>query len=126
MRLDINEWLRRERDWRDLYDLIDQLPFGSHYQAAKLHDPDLIEEMARKKDSDEVTPPALEDFDSLRMSFARVEDLLWKILYATARSDQEPPSAPRPVMPWVKVRDELGSEDIMVLKMGLVPWEVEQ
>lgn len=107
-----------------MYDLIDNLPLGSHYQAAKLRDPDLIAEMARKKDSDESSPPALEDFDAFRVELARVQDLLYRILYATVHSSSEPPSAPRPVMPWEEIRDEIGSQDMLVLKMGLVPWEV--
>ena len=34
--MDLNDWLRGDRDWRDLLDLLELLPDGAHYPAALL------------------------------------------------------------------------------------------
>lgn len=121
--MDLNDWLRGERDWRDFWDLKEQLPTGSHYRAAILKDPMVVEVLARQEDSKGGHPP-VEDWDGVQSQLSTANDLLLKILYATAQQNpSEAPETPKPVYPHLQRRREMKAEKRRRLEMVLVPHE---
>ncbi|HMH59213.1 MAG TPA: hypothetical protein VK537_08530 [Galbitalea sp.] len=70
-------------------------------------------------------PPPLEEFDPIRGELANMQDILWRILYATMRADPKgAPTAARPEMPWEARQNELLAAKSLHLRSILVPWEV--
>lgn len=121
----MNDWLRGERDWRDLIEIVEQLPAGSKYQAARLQDPALVEFLATQDDDAGSSAPSVESWNPMREDMARIADLLLAILYATAHDDSTPPSTPRPAYPHLLRRDEIRREGLRELDLILVPHEFE-
>ncbi len=98
---------------------------GSRYRAALLRDPQLIEFMATKALPKKAPPPPLEEFDPIRAELANMQDILWRILYATLRADPKgAPTAARPEMPWEARQNELLSAKSEWIRRQMVPWEV--
>ncbi|RJO74174.1 hypothetical protein D5S18_18650 [Nocardia panacis] len=105
--MDLNDWLRGERDWRDLWDLKDLLPMGSRYRSAKLRDPDIVDHMAAQPDPDDIDVP-IEGFDIYIQHLVGIEDRLTQLLYITGAADPSTaPRSPRPRWPHLKRREEL-------------------
>lgn len=127
--MDLNDWLRGQRDWLELVEFmgrIERYGRGSHYRAAKLRDPQLVEHMALRGDQSTAPKPTLEEFDSLRAEFAEIKDILWIIAYTAGRSDpKHAPKAARPEMPWEPRRAELMSDKSRWIRSQMVPWEVD-
>ncbi|MFE2998663.1 hypothetical protein ACFXG4_27130 [Nocardia sp. NPDC059246] len=99
---------------------------GSHYRAARLRDPQLIEEMALAPDP-KPEPPRFEEFDSLRADLADLKDVLWRILYVSGRSDpKHAPTASRPELPWAARRSEMLADKSRYVRSILLPWEVNE
>lgn len=123
--LDLNDWLRGERDWSDFWDLKEQLPTFSKYRVAQLNDPDLIEYLAQQPDP-KGSKPSIEEWDSLREMLSNTNDLLLKILYATAHDDpSNAPRVPRPEYPHQARRREIKREKRLALARRIVPHEFQ-
>ncbi len=83
------------------------MPPGSHYKAAKLTDPAVIEVLLEAEELEDEDFP-LVGWDQSLARMANIEDLLGQILYATARIDPAAaPRAVRAVAPHVKRRNEI-------------------
>lgn len=124
--MDLGDWLRGERDWLELLDFLTRFGAGSHYRAARLRDPALIEEMATAPEPAKPAPPRLEEFGPLRGDLADIKDLLWRLLYMTGHIDPKgAPTAPRPEMPWEARRSELLADKSRFVRAILMPWEVD-
>lgn len=105
--LDLNDWLRGERNWLDLLDFINDLRQGSRYVSARLRDPDTIEALANLPEPEPAEAP-MEGFTPLIARMANIEELLWRLLYAVLRADPSTaPKAARPVIPHMKRREEV-------------------
>lgn len=127
--LDLNDWLRGDRDWQDLWDLKDQLPQGSKYRSAKLRDPDIVQALAQLPDPEQ-GPPPLEGFTPLVSRLANIEDLLLQLIYVTAHADASAaPSVPRPEIPHIAARAErdrnLKRAKSSRMEMQLIPGGVD-
>lgn len=96
--LDLNDWLRGERDWRDLFEYLDELPLGSRYVACLQEDEELAELVPERRERP--TPaesPSWREFDKQSYDMAEIKALLQQILVAACRGD---PSAAG-IEPWV-------------------------
>lgn len=122
----MNDWLRGERDWRDLMEVVEQLPSGSRYQAARLRDPAVVEYLAEQDDEGSSAAPSLESWNPMREQLATITDVLLSILYATAHDESTPPVSPRPEYPHMLRRQEIRREGLRELDMILVPYEFEE
>lgn len=123
--MDLNEWLRGERDWRELWEFKDQFREGSHYRAAKLRAPELVEAMAIAPDV-KAKPPPLEDWTYLRQHLATIQDLLLKLIYVSGHTDpSKAPTTPTPELPWEARRMEIMAVKSSSIRAILVPWEVD-
>lgn len=121
----MNDWLRGERNWLDLWDLLDGLPQGSRYRSAQLHEPAVIERLAQMPDPTNEDFP-LEGFDPLMSRLANLEDLLTQLIYATARADATgAPTAARPVLPHIARRREMKRGKRSALEAQLTPGGVD-
>jgi hypothetical protein len=108
--LDLNEWLRGERHWLDLWDFISDLPIGSKYRSTKLSDPEFVEALASQPEPED-SPLPLDGWDAHLSRLANIEDLLWRLIYVSAHSDPSgAPAADRPEMPHVKRRREIQAQ----------------
>ncbi|MGV9540930.1 hypothetical protein ACWDSF_06355 [Nocardia beijingensis] len=102
-----------------MWELKDELPQGSHYQSAKLRDPEIIEQLAAAPESSGSIP--LEGFDPVIARLANIEDLLARLMFVTAHADPSgAPSAARPEMPHVARRRELKQKKAKSLEMRLI------
>ncbi|MEV6432570.1 hypothetical protein [Nocardia sp. NPDC051463] len=118
--MDLNDWFRGERDWRDLWDLKDILPQGSRYRSAKLREPEVVEALAQLPEPTSTDIP-LEGFDPLIARLANIEDLLNRLIFVTAHADAAAaPSAARPEMPHLALRRELKRRKATALEMRLI------
>lgn len=126
--MDLNEWLRGERDWLELVEFLEEfkLQAGSHYRAARLRDPRLVEQMvAAPEKRTPPKPPRLEDFSPLRADLADIKDLLWRVVYAAAQADaKHAPTERRPELPWETRKSEIASARSRAVQAILLPWEV--
>lgn len=113
--MDLNEWLRGERDWRDLVDLLGEMPEGGRYVSAVLGDREHAEAALDAEDPDARPAPAskhppLAGYTPL---FAKLDDLLEVLIalqYTTAHQDpRKAPKIPRPKTAYELVRDERDS-----------------
>lgn len=81
--------------------------------------------MATRATPKKAPPPALEEFDPIRAELANIQDILWRVLFATLHTDPKgAPTAARPEMPWEARQNELLSAKSQHLRSILVPWEV--
>lgn len=72
-----------------------------------MRDPEYVEELALMPDPEPQDMP-LEGFTPLMGQIASLQDLIWMLIYVTARADpSKAPKATRPVYPHVKRRDEV-------------------
>lgn len=114
--MDLNDWLRGDRDWRDLLDLLELLPDGAHYPAALLTDRELAELMLADEDEDVRPPvpdkhPPLRGYTPLIAKLDDVIDILIALQATTAHSDpRKAGRVPRPRTAVDVVRDERDSE----------------
>lgn len=100
--------MRGERDWLDLWLFIEDLGQGSRYISALLSDPDTVDALANLPEPERTDPP-MAGFTPLMARLANLEELLWRLIYVTARADPSgAPKASRPVIPHVKRREEIG------------------
>ncbi|WP_029932511.1 hypothetical protein [Nocardia otitidiscaviarum] len=123
--LDLNDWLRGERDWRDLWELIDGLRHrqGSRYRSAKLTDPDIVEMLATAE-LDENPEIPIEGFGPIDARLANLEDRLTQILYAVSRADSSmAPLTPRPTLPHEQRRQEIRRGRLRALESQLTGGE---
>jgi len=76
--------------------------------SARLRDPDTVEALAKLPEQEPGDLP-MEGFTPLMGRLANLEELLWKLIYLTARADpSNAPKAARPIIPHVKRREEIG------------------
>lgn len=96
--LDLDEWLRGERDWRNLFDLLDWVPRGGAYWSALAEDRELAEEMfdPDAPDPEPAQYPPHFGWTDLRADLAEMKDLILQAIYVSARSEKPPPTVPRP------------------------------
>lgn len=121
--LDLNEWLRGERNWLDLWDLLGPLQSmqGTRYQAAKLRDPEVVDALAAMPEDAEPEIP-LEGFTALHTRLANIEDRLTQLTYVTAHSEAAAaPLTPRPRMPHIERRAEIKRERDRAFEEQLIP-----
>ncbi|MDG3012455.1 hypothetical protein G4X40_20150 [Rhodococcus sp. D2-41] len=122
--LDLNEWLRGERDWRDLYELKDQLELeqGSAYLSAVLSDRELAEQAAHLPEP-EPGPPRLRGYTTLMSRLDDLLDAVLKLQATTAGADpRKVPDITRPKPEVDLVRRELDAEaldDFVDLLLGI-------
>ena len=97
--LDLNDWLRGERDWRDLLELIDQFRVGSAYLAAIQEDEDLAAELLDGYRPPRRTgePPGFAGFDAHRYDMARLIATVEQLIAVTAHVDASGIEAAVPV-----------------------------
>jgi hypothetical protein len=113
MHLDLNEWLRGERDWRDLFDLEPYLrrQQGSAYFAALIEDEDMAEAMVGPDGELDLPEPPENPphfgWTPKRADDAEIKDLLWKLIYVTARSEKKPPEVSRPKSAVEQVKERI-------------------
>ena len=60
---DLGDWLRGERDWRDLFELLDELPLGSRYVACLQEDMELAARQGRRPKHPPPDSPGWSGFD---------------------------------------------------------------
>ena len=117
--MDLDEWLRGERDWRTLFDLLGQLPDGAKYPSAVLMDREIAEATldaeAEDEDPDKRPAPASKNppLNGYTPLMAKLDDLLEVMIavqYTLAKQDpRKAPKAPRPKTAYEVVRDERDS-----------------
>lgn len=112
--------MRGDRNWLDLWELIDELPVGSKYKSARLRDPEFAAALAAMPESDEADDLPLDGWNAYLDRLANIEDLLHQLIYTTAHVD--PSAAPttlRPVLPHLKLRRER-AEQARAVKRSLI------
>lgn len=113
--MDLDEWLRGERDWRTLFDLLAQLPDGGRYVSAVLSDRESAEATLDAEDPDKRPEPAsrippLSGYTPLMAKLDDVLEVLIAVQYTLAKQDpRKAPKAPRPKTAVEIVRDERDS-----------------
>ena len=102
--------MRGERDWRDLFDLLDELPLGSRYAACLQEDMELAARQGRRPKHPPPDSPGWRGFDKHSYDFARITALLEQLLIAACKGD---PSTAG-ITPWVPVPavDKLKREQV--------------
>ncbi|MBF6328730.1 hypothetical protein [Nocardia transvalensis] len=123
LHLDLDDWLRGARDWRELWEFRDRLRnrAGSAYQAALLQDPEVVAALAAQEDDDSNTVP-IEGFGPIEARLANIEDRLIQLIYAVARVDSTAaPTAARPQYPHIHLREHARREDLRDLERQLIP-----
>lgn len=116
--MDLNDWLRGERDWRDLFDLLSQLPDGSRYTAAVLSDKELAGAALDAQDPDaKPAPPQkhpnLAGYTPMIGKLDDVLNVLIALQYTLAKQDpRKAPKAPRPKTAYELLSDERQRERI--------------
>src|SRR5699024_2108470 len=104
--MDLNDWLRGERDWRDLFDLLGQLPDGAKYPSAVLMDREIAEATLDAEEADEDADkrpdpvsknPSLDGYTPLMAKLDNMLEVLIALQYTLAKQDpRKAPKAPRP------------------------------
>lgn len=78
LQLDIDDWLRGERDWVSFFELAHFLPQGSAYKSALLEDRELAEklldQLAGKRPKPQ--PPGFREYSTVVERLMNIEDLL--------------------------------------------------
>ena len=119
--MDLGDWLRGERDWRDLYDLADLLPDGSRYLAAILSDRDIAEQIVDDEEREEERiggrrprpdkHPPLVGYTAIMAKIDDVLDVLISLQATTAHADpRNAGKVPRPQTAVERVRDDRDTE----------------
>lgn len=117
--LELGDWLRGERDWRDLFDLADLLPDGSRYLSAVLSDRDIAEQIVDSEEAEEeimgrrrptAKNPPLTGYTAVLAKFDDVLDVLISLQATTAQADpRKAGRVSRPLTAVQIVRDERDS-----------------
>lgn len=106
----MNDWLRGERDWRDLAEFFDRIieRAGTACWAQRIQDPEVVAALAELPDPKEPTPPAIEGFGWHEATLTKILDRLTQLLYATSKADPTSvPTEPWPAYPHVAARAEV-------------------
>lgn len=119
--MDLGDWLRGERDWRDLFDLLDEMPYGSRYSAAMLMDREIAEQIVDAEEeaaeaAGDVAPerreyrPPLAGYSPLMQKLDDVLDVLITSQATQAHADpRNAGKVPRPQTAAQILRDERDS-----------------
>lgn len=112
LRVDVNDWLRGERDWRQFYRFRQRLPQGGAYWAKKFGDRDLAQELwdalpADKRKPTPAGPPDLFGWSSIAEALADIKDQLILVRVASTGSGSDSVKfTKRPVPAFEKLRRE--------------------
>ena len=111
--LDLDEWIRGERDWRNLFDLEFYLrrTVGSAYYAAIAEDEEIAEAFVNADGTVDLPDPPDNPphfgWTSERSDLADIKDLLVNLVYVTAHSESRPTPTPRPKPALELVKDRV-------------------
>lgn len=116
--LDLDEWLRGERDWRSLFDLLELIPDGAHYPSAIFSDREIAERIAEDEELEEGSArkstdrsPPLRGYTPLMAKIDDLIDVLMVIQATAAKADpRKAGKVPRPRTAIERVRDERDSK----------------
>lgn len=124
MHLDINEWLRGERDWAEFFELRDFLPDGSAFRAALLEDWEVAEAMWQTYGGERPPKPepSFRGLTTEVLNLMDIKDLVTTVLSAVA--NQKVPRHPRPKSAYEKKKESVTSNALNGALSALLPGQV--
>lgn len=91
-------WLRGEKSWLTFFELVDELPQGSHYKAALLENDELAQKVFEQLDGSSPPPPPPPSFSGYSReveALLDIQDLLRALLAQNAHSKMKPVARPQ-------------------------------
>lgn len=111
--LDINEWLRGDRNWCDFAELLDELPADKRYKAAMYEDEELAELSGEYEPPEPPDAPSFRDFNGLRYDMARLISLIETLIRITAGMSTSGVEPFVPIPAAERVQDEKEDNTVM-------------
>lgn len=122
--MDLDEWVRGERDWRSLFEFFGRLAdrMGSACWSQRIQDPEVVAELAAQPKSAEPSAPPIEGFGWHEATLLKILDRLTQIAFGTVQADPSAaPSEPWPEYPHLAAREAIRRAPLLDVVSQLIP-----